>query len=353
MNSQPDRIQSKDISDTLSADTRPVRIGMVGFGRLGQRHAENFALRVPGCRLVALVSPSETSRLAAQAAFPGIETHSDLESMLARDDIDAVCLVTPTSLHADQIIAVLESGRHVFCDKPLALEIADCDRVIAAARSYPSLLAMVGFNRRFDPAYAEAKQRVARGEIGDVLAISCRSEDPIDKDGRFLRFAPTSGGIFLDACIHDIDLVRWILDGAEATHVTAVGGRMVHPTLADCNDVDTAFATATFAGGPVASFHVSRTAHRGYETTVTIHGSRGAIEIGRGINHLPLMIEAEGVRSFMGQVSFLDRFNDAFINEARAFVAAIREQQPSPLSLEDAREATKLAARMQAALIVS
>lgn len=332
--------------------TQLLRIGIVGLGRLGRRHAENLALRVPGARLVAAASPVAEERERLAADLPGIAIHADLPALLARDDLDAVWLVTPTSLHADQVVAVLESGRHVFCEKPLALDVADCDRVLTVAAARPKQIAMIGFMRRFDPSYAEAKRRIDAGEIGEVFAIRCSSEDPVDPDGFFVRFAPTSGGIFLDCCIHDVDLVRWMYDGAEATRVTSTGTRIMYPALADCGDVDTAFATVDFAGGRVATFHVSRTSHRGYEAMMTLVGTRGAIEIGRGLGRTVVTMERGGARHAAGQVDFFDRFDAAFLHEARAFVDAVREGRPSPLGLVDAREATRLAARMRTALVV-
>ena len=142
---------------------------------------------------------------------------------------------------------------------------------------------MVGFMRRFDPAYAEAKRRIEAGELGKVFAIRCVSEDPVDPDGFFVRFAPTSGGIFLDCCIHDIDLVRWMLDGAETASVAAAGSRLMYPALGACGDVDTGSANVAFEGGQMATFYVSRTSHRGYEASMTIVGDKGALEIGAAI----------------------------------------------------------------------
>jgi myo-inositol 2-dehydrogenase/D-chiro-inositol 1-dehydrogenase len=329
-----------------------VRIGIVGLGRLGRRHAENLALRVPGASLVAAASPIAEERAWAEATLPGIKTYPGLSELLAHPGLDAVWLVTPTSLHADQLILALDAGKHVFCEKPLALETADCDRVVAVAAKRPQQLVMIGFMRRFDPAYAEAKRLIAEGELGDVFSISCRSEDPVDPDGFFVRFAPTSGGIFLDCCIHDIDLVRWMLDGAEVSSVSAAGSRVMYPALGDCGDVDNGFATVTFKGGQVATFHVSRTSHRGYEATMTVSGTRGGLDIGRNVPRRPVTLETGGKRQIEGQVDFFERFGDAFLHEARAFVEAVRTGGPTPSSIADAREATRLACAMREALRV-
>ncbi len=329
-----------------------VRIGIVGLGRLGRRHAENLALRVPGAALVAAASPIPEERAWAEATLPGVSTYVGLPELLGHPDLDAVWLVTPTSLHADQVIVALEAGKHVFCEKPLALETVDCDRVIAVADKRPSQLVMIGFMRRFDPAYAEAKRLIAAGDLGTVFSISCRSEDPADPDGFFVRFAPTSGGIFLDCCIHDIDLVRWMLDGADVSSVSAAGSRVMYPALGGCSDVDNGFATVTFKGGQVATFHVSRTSHRGYEAAMTISGTRGGLDIGRNVPRRPVTVETAGSRRIDGQVDFFERFGDAFLHEARAFVEAVQAGGPTPSSITDAREATRLACAMREALVV-
>ena len=334
----------------MASDT--VRLGIVGLGRLGRRHAENLASRVAGARLVAAASPIEAERAWAAAALSGATIYAGLEELLAHPGLDAVWLATPTTLHADHVIASLEAGKHVFCEKPLAPDVSDCDRAVAAAARHPDQVAMVGFMRRFDAAYRDAKRRIVAGELGDAFAIRCVAEDPVDPDGFFVRFAPTSGGIFLDCCIHDIDLALWMFDGAEASSITAAGSRIMYPALAECGDVDTGCATVTFKGGQVATFAVSRTSHRGYEASMTIVGTKGALEIGRAVPRIPLTLESGGGRFVGGQVDFFERFGEAFLHEAEAYVAAIRSGGPSPLSLTDAREATRLACAMRGALKV-
>ncbi len=329
-----------------------LRIGIVGLGRLGKRHAENLALRVPGASLVAAASPVAEEQLWAKANLPNITTYDSLTTLLQHPELDAVWLVTPTSQHADQSIEVLRAGKHVFCEKPLALEVADCERVISVAREHPAQVAMIGFMRRFDPSYARAKQALVEGKLGKLFHIACASHDPVDPEGFFVRFAPTSGGIFLDCCIHDIDLVRWMLDGAKAVNISSAGTRVMYPALNACGDVDNAFATIIFDGGIVATFHVSRTSHSGYEASMILNGTHGGLRIGQNISRQPLFYEVNGKRQAEGQVDFFERFGDAFLCEAKAFVEAIRTGEPSPLGLEDAREATRIACQLREAMQV-
>ena len=154
--------------------------------------------------------------------------------------------VALTTLHADQMITVLEAGKHVFCEKPLALEVADCERVIAVARQRPAQVAMVGFMRRLDPGNVEAKRLLDAGELGERFHIHLDSHDPIDRKG-YLRATPsTSAGLFLDCAIHDADLLRWSLDAAEPVRVSAAGSRRLYPDLAACDDIDTGVVTIEF-----------------------------------------------------------------------------------------------------------
>ncbi|GEM_PF-206061 len=326
-----------------------LRIGIVGLGRLGKRHAENLSRKVQGASLVAAASPVDLEREWAEKNF-GIATYESLDELLDHSDAEIIWLVTPTSLHADQCIQVLEAGKHVFCEKPLALDVESCDRVIEIAREHPKQRIMIGFMRRFDPAYSQVKREIENYGLGRIFRIHSESHDPIDPDGFFLKFAPTSGGIFLDCAIHDIDLTRWMLGGLEPKRVTAYGTRVMYPGLESCNDVDTAVATVEFEKDVLATFHVSRTSHKGYQAIMTVTGTEGAINCGCGLSELPLLREKHGETRIQGQTDFFSRFSDAFLYEANAFVASISSGVSVGATLEDAREATRLAIAIRESL---
>jgi myo-inositol 2-dehydrogenase/D-chiro-inositol 1-dehydrogenase len=327
-----------------------VRIGIVGLGRLGRRHAENLSKKVPGATLVAAASPINSERGWAATSL-GISVYEDLSSLLKHPDLDAVWLVTPTSMHAQQSIEVLEAGKHLFCEKPLSLDVSPCDRVIDVAKKHPNQIAVIGFMRRFDPAYAHVKWAITNGELGKVFRIHCESHDPVDPSGFFVKFAPTSGGIFLDCAIHDIDLTRWMLEGHRPKSVTAHGTRVMYPGLGDCNDVDTAAATIEFDSGILATFHVSRTSFKGYEATMSVTGTSAALTCGRGLSELPIIMEESGSSHSQGQIDFFSRFTNAFLLEANAFVEAVSTGTSKASTLEDAREATRLAVAMRESLL--
>src|SRR4051794_29878442 len=170
----------------------PLRVGIAGLGRLGRRHAEQLALRTRGAQLLSACSPVASELEWARAEL-GIETlHADFDAFVHDPALDAVVLVTPTSLHAEQAIAALEAGKHVFVEKPLALDLDDCLRVEAVARRHPDRVSMVGFVRRFDPSYAQAHADIAAGAIGRPFMVRSQTCDRNDPDGFFVRFAPTS-----------------------------------------------------------------------------------------------------------------------------------------------------------------
>lgn len=303
----------------------PVRVGVVGLGRLGKRHAENLAFRVPGAVLAAACSPLEEERAWARHALPGTRLFDDYAQLLADPDVDAVWLVTPSSLHAQQIVDGLRAGKHVFCEKPLSLDLGECERVLAEAAHHPYLHTTIGFTRRFDPSYRDAFDKIAAGQIGRPFLVRSQTTDKNDTDGFFVRFAASSGGIFLDCTVHDIDVARWLLGRPRATRVFAAGAVALHDGLREFGDVDNGVAICEFEGGKLAMFYASRTQAHGCDSHSEVIGTAGALAIGRNprANRVEIY-DAGGIRNECTP-SFYERFEDAFLFEARAFVAAVRD----------------------------
>lgn len=326
----------------MSKPSVRLRVGIAGLGRLGKRHAEALAFRTRHVELVAACSPVEAERDLARTELGVERLYSDFDAFLADPAIDAVVLVTPTSLHADQTIAALKAGKHVFVEKPLALNVPDCERVLAVAAQHPQQVAMVGFVRRFDPSYAAAAQAVEAGEIGRPFLVRSQTCDQNDPDGFFVRFAPTSGGIFMDCSVHDIDLARWLLGRPKATRAFASGTIALHPALAECQDVDNGLAIVEFEGGARAVFYASRTMPHGHETTTEVIGTTGTLQVGIGAARDRIeRRDAHGVRHAV-LADFYERFEAAFAHEMTAFVAACRGETPLTLTLDDAMEATRI-----------
>ncbi|MFP3567670.1 Gfo/Idh/MocA family oxidoreductase [Paraburkholderia sp. SIMBA_030] len=342
----------------MKTGTQAVRIGVVGLGRLGKRHAENLAYRVPGASLVAACSPLEEERAWAREALPESLLYDDYADLLANREVDAVWLVTPSSLHAQQIVDALRAGKHVFCEKPLSLDIAECERVLAEAARYPQLQATIGFMRRFDPSYKDAFDKIEAGVIGRPFLVRSQTTDKNDNDGFFVRFAATSGGIFLDCTVHDIDVARWLLGKPRAKRVFAAGAVALHEGLREFGDVDNGVAICEFEDGKLAMFYASRTQAHGNDTHSEVIGTGGALAIGHNprANRVEIY-DATGVRNECTP-SFFDRFEEAFLHEARAFVAAVQggvhagavAHARAGATLADALEATRIATALRTSL---
>ena len=231
-------------------NTAPLRVGIAGLGRLGKRHAEQLARHTPGARLVAACSPVAEELDWARETLGVPRLYADYAELLADPEIDAVVLVTPTTLHADQTSAALRAGKHVFVEKPLSLDVATCEAVEAVARDYPDQVAMVGFVRRFDPSYARAKAAIDAGQLGRPFLVRSQTCDQNDPAGFFVRFAPSSGGIFMDCSVHDIDLARWMLGNPKAVRAFASGTIALHPGLADCGEMHQSPPSAAMPAWP-------------------------------------------------------------------------------------------------------
>jgi myo-inositol 2-dehydrogenase/D-chiro-inositol 1-dehydrogenase len=268
--------------------------------------------------------------------------YADYAAMLAHPGLDAVFLATPTTLHADQIIGALEAGKHVFSEKPLALNLADCLRVEAVAAKRPRQKTMIGYVRRFDPSYRDAHDKIRAGAIGRPFRARSQTADQNDASGFFVRYAGASGGILLDMSVHDIDTVRWLLGAGSAKRVFAVGTIAVHEGLRDVGDVDNAVATIEFEGGEIATIYASRTMAHGHETLTEIVGTAGRLAVGQNprINRVEIS-DTHGVRNECTP-TFYERFAEAFLQEAQTFVDVVRGDLPPPLTLADATEATRI-----------
>lgn len=318
-----------------------IRVGIVGLGRLGKRHAANLRFRVPGATLAAACSvvPDE---LAWARAELGVErTYDSYDALIADPEIDAVFLVSTSSVHAEQIIAGLAAGKHVFSEKPMGVTIEECLAVEKAVAEHEALHFQLGFVRRFDPSYAWAKAQIEAGVIGEPFLVRSQTVD-LDEYAEFqIAFVPTSGGIFMDMNSHDIDLARWFL-GSEVARVYAVGGSYVHPGFADVNDADNTVATLEFVDGKMAIISASRTAFHGHDTHTEITGTKGILKIGMTPSKNRVEIfDAAGARVDCVR-DFYERFEAGFLIEAQSFIAGIRQGVKPTVFAVDGTKATEV-----------
>ena len=327
------------------------KVGIVGLGRLGKRHAENLALRVPGAELVAACSPDADERAWATQKLGVKHAFGQYRELLAHPGLDTVFLVTPNTVHPEQIIAGLEAGKHVFCEKPLSMVLDECLAVEAEAKRHPKLKVMIGYVRRFDASYQDAHRKIASGAIGRPFIVRSQTTDMNDPSGFFVRFAPKSGGIFIDMSVHDIDAARWLLGAPQPTRVFSTGTIAVHAGLADCGDVDNGIALVEFEGGAMATIYASRTMAHGHETTTEVIGTEGRIMVGRDgrLNQVEVA-DKYGIRTETVP-TFWERFEDAFLRETLHFIDCVRHDKAPGLSLHDATEATRIGIALRTSLV--
>ena len=303
-------------------------VGIIGAGRIGKRHAENIIRHIHQIRLKAIVDINLDSAWvnALSIAVSG----DDVQSIFKDPTIDAVLICSPAPTHVPLIIEAAAAGKHIFCEKPLALDILAIQQALAAVEQAKVIL-QVGFNRRFDPNFAKVKRVVQEGGIGDPHIVHITSRDPEPPPRSYIV---SSGGIFLDMSIHDFDMARFLV-GSEITEVYATGAALIDPTLAQQGDVDTAVIQLTFANGALGVIDNSRQAVYGYDQRVEVFGSRGKM-LAQNVSATQTELStADAVTNEKPMHFFLDRYQASDLAELRSFCHCIRHDQPASVGGQD------------------
>ena len=292
-----------------------VSIGLLGAGRIGKIHAKAVS-QLENARLVAVFDPFEEAakEIAAQTG-----TRIDgLDAIMNDPAIDAVIIATPTDLHAEQIEQAARAGKAIFCEKPIHL---DSERVRACLKVVEETGAqlMVGFNRRFDPNFAEVKRQIDAGAVGNVELVQITSRDPSPPPAEYFAHF---GGLFKDMMIHDFDMARFLL-GEEIAEVCAMGSSLVDPALGEAGDVDTATVMLKTPSGKIAVITNSRRTTYGYDQRVEVHGSKGLVSAENMRNTTVTVANAHGYTSEPLLDFFLERYDAAYRIELTAFIDAL------------------------------
>jgi len=324
-----------------------LNIAVVGLGWWG-RIIVPLAKTSSRLRVVRVADPAPAA--AQFAASQDLPLSKSLDEVLRDPQVEGVVLCTPHTQHTDQIVRAANAGKHVFCEKPLALDLSECRRVEAVAAQHPRLKVMIGYGRRFDPSYSDAYDKIRSGLIGTPFLVRSQNLDMNDPSGFFVRFAPTSGGIFLDCSVHDIDLARWFLGRPKPLRVFAAGTIALHEGLREFGDVDNGVATCEFEDGKLACFYASRTMAHGHESSTEIFGTKGRLAIGENprLNRVEIS-DAHGVRNECTP-TFYERFEEAFLRETLEFVQAVQDDRSPALTLRDATEATRIGVALRESL---
>src|SRR5688572_27263406 len=321
-----------------------VRVALIGAGRIGQRHAATLASAIPHAELaiIADVHGSSAETLATKVRCQ--HWTDDPDSVLADATIEAIVIASSTDSHAPLIVAAAAAGKQIFCEKPIALDLEATDRALDAVERAGVRLQM-GFQRRFDKAYRTAKELIESGELGRIEVIRDTMRDPSPAPRAYLE---TSGGLYRDMTIHNFDCVRWMM-GQEVKELFAMGSALISPMFQELGDIDTSVISLRFGDDSLGVIDNSRRSGFGYDVRTEVFGSEGALMIGYSRDTPMLRLDANGIHSDH-IYWFLERFDQAYIDELKVFVDGIVDGAPPPVDGHDARAAMVLAHAAEASL---
>jgi len=311
---------------------KSLKIGVIGAGRIGRLHAQHLSSRIPSADLIMVADVfQETARECAEH-YDIPHARKDYRAVLDRSDIQAVIICSPTDTHAQIIEEAAQAGKHIFCEKPIALDLASIDRALdAVARAGVKL--QIGFNRRFDANFRRVRQAVEQKEIGRPHLLHLISRDPVPPPIEYIR---VSGGIFLDMTIHDFDMARFLI-GSEVEEIFVQAGVMDDPAIGEVGDVDTAVVILQFTNGVIGMISNSRRAAYGYDQRVELLGSTGVINTRNNHPNTAIISDNRGVRRDLPLHFFLERYAESYVSEMAAFVDAVLHDRPVPVTGLDGR----------------
>jgi len=313
-----------------------VHVGLVGAGRIGAFHAHTLRELADVDRLtIADAVPETARRVAAEVGATAAES----AEVMVDAGVDALVIATPTPAHAPLVELAAAAGLPAFCEKPVALELGTLERVIATVEE-AGITVQVGFQRRFDPGYRRAREAVADGSIGTLLALRAATHDPSPPAEAYIA---RSGGIFRDLHIHDLDAIRFVT-GLEIEEVYADGSVREAPWFATHGDVDAAAALLRLEGGVLGVLTGTRHDPLGYDVRLELFGTADSAAVGLD-PRTPLhsLEPSAGPTGQNGYRDFIDRFGGAYRAELAAFVETVRDGGPSPCGLGEARAALQAA----------
>jgi inositol 2-dehydrogenase len=310
-------------------------VGVIGVGEMGKRHAENLARLVPQARLVA-VADTDFERARSVARELEVEhAYNSSEALVARHDVQAVVIASPAKFHTPAIQVAAAAGKHILCEKPLALTLEDADAALEAV-SAAGVRLQVGFMRRYDAAYAQAKRAIEAGEIGEPIIFKSVGRDfeappPSAFEGGW------SGTLCHDSSVHDFDLARWLMND-EVVEVHTFAAAQALPQLTKLGLFDSAVVNLRFAHGAIGNVESFMDARYGYDVRTEIVGTKGTIRVG-SVRNMPIeVLTQHGSREELVN-HFLVRFADAYVIEMRDFVETILSDRTPRVTRHDGRQA--------------
>src|SRR6202047_2165051 len=312
-----------------------IGVAFLGLGRMGETHLRNLTA-ISGVKVVVVADPAR-ERAERGRTMTGAELAlTEPEEAIRHPSVDVVIIVTPTDTHARLIELAANAGKAVFSEKPIALDLAQTERVVQVTRER-KVPVQLGFMRRYDPGYAKAKAKIQAGELGKLETFRALSRDTYPPS---LEFLLGSGGLFLDMSVHDFDLARFLV--GEVEEVNAWGGVLIDERFAQAKDGDTEITLLRFKNGVLGVVETSRRGNWGYDIRTEVAGSVGKVVV-EAPQKTPLLFAKDFASSYDHYENFPDRFERAYRLQLEAFFAALREGRTPTPGPEDALETLRLA----------
>ena len=310
-----------------------MRVGLIGAGRIGAFHAQTLADHDDVTAVI--VTDPLLERAESVARDVGAGVAPDAEAMIGH--IDAMVVAAATDVHADMMLLAAESGIPVFCEKPIATDLASTDEVVERLRE-SNVPAQIGFQRRFDAGYRGAKDLVDSGRLGHLYSVRANTHD----------FDPPppgyhDTGIFRDTQIHDFDILRFVT-GQEVVEAYADGHTTTTDEFGPDRPVETGVAILSLTDGTKAVMSGIRHDPVGHDVRMELFGTRDSVSVGLEPS-LPLRSLERGIPAPADPTpkTFLDRFALAYRDEIGAFIEVAQGRLASPCTPADAREALRIA----------
>ncbi|MCA9766345.1 MAG: inositol 2-dehydrogenase [Carnobacterium sp.] len=316
---------------------KKIIVGVLGAGRIGKLHVENM-LKLPNIEVKTIADPFIENAEEWGKALNIPNLVKEPKKIMNDPEIDVVFICSPTDTHIEMIEAAANAGKNIFCEKPISFSDEETLHAYEVIKKN-NVKAQIGFNRRFDKNFARVEDNVSSGKIGDLHILRITSRDPEPPN---LDYVKSSGGMFMDMTIHDFDMARFV-SGSEVSEVSVMGNSLVNPEISKLGDIDTAIITLKFENGALGVIDNSREAVYGYDQRIEAFGSKGATEIENELDTRVKLSTGDSVSEDQPLHFFLERYNDAYVNEVEQFFYAIRNNEEVPCTFKDGIMAQRIA----------
>ncbi|RZJ44362.1 MAG: inositol 2-dehydrogenase [Brevundimonas sp.] len=310
-----------------------LNVALIGAGRMGSVHGPNAA-RHPLLKLKYIIDP-RAEVAGAMASSLGAET-ATLDHALSDPDIGGILVCSSTDQHLEHALAAVKAGKAVFCEKPIDLDLGKAQ---AAERQFDGARLVLAFNRRFDPHFRALKARLDAGVVGQLESLHVTNHDPAAPPPGFI---PTSGGLFKDFTVHDLDLARWLL-GEEPVEVFAMASCLVDPEIERLGDVDTARTLLKTRSGKMCVISNTRRSGYGYDQRIEAFGSKGAVQAGNTTAATTTQLTEAGQTAEPIHPGFMSRYAAAYAAEIDHFAQVATGAAKSEVGYADGVAALILA----------